>query len=420
MELLESALAFAVVMIILSTIVTGIVELWLRILGSRKVILRGTVVSLFENVVWPRLEARLSGHTKATGSRQAPDSGGSNGIDAKGVDPKAATLDDFLRGMTANPAVVSQTKDGEIARPKWYSSPLRALRSLNVSHRDSVDVLTPLAFAERLARTDVGKAILAEGKQELEVLVQDFVRSFDRYGRAASEVFRKKAKMVAMVVGVLFALIANVDASRLFTTLMNNPDLRTTFIEQAEEAAKASREAADSLEAIQARLDAEQRFENELETIRTEAAQLKASVDALTEKGLPVGHAYYPYCLQDTVGDQRCTDSADWGIWFEKAASWLLFTVIAGILIGLGGPFWYRVFSSLSQVFQVLRALGVSGKPRQAKPEELDALPSAEESAKPKDVLDAFKVAAHVHAASTSGQTALFPGVPRANRRYID
>jgi hypothetical protein len=51
MEILESALAFAVVMIIFSTITTGIVGLLLRSFGTREKNLEKTIRALFELII---------------------------------------------------------------------------------------------------------------------------------------------------------------------------------------------------------------------------------------------------------------------------------------------------------------------------------------------------------------------------------
>ena len=63
---------------------------------------------------------------------------------------------------------------------------------------------------------------------------------------------------------------------------------------------------------------------------------------------------------------------------------------MAGVLIGLGGPFWFRVFTSLSRAFQALKALGLGRR----KPAKSESPPekTAEDSAKPKNLLDALKV----------------------------
>ena len=52
-------MAFAIAMILFSTIVTGIVELIMRLFGVREKNLQTTLESLFENVVWPRMKSRF-------------------------------------------------------------------------------------------------------------------------------------------------------------------------------------------------------------------------------------------------------------------------------------------------------------------------------------------------------------------------
>ncbi len=53
-----------------------------------------------------------------------------------------------------------------------------------------------------------------------------------------------------------------------------------------------------------------------------------------------------------------CADAS-----FPKFLLWFLNVLLAGFLIGLGGPFWYKVFTSLSHIVSVLRTF--RGQPRQ-------------------------------------------------------
>lgn len=375
MELLESALAFAVVMILLSTIVTGIVEVLLRLFGTRQKTLRATIESLFDTVIWPRLETRLK---QQAATQKAAGAGGG------AADVEASARKDFVDGMTLNPAAGSSDR--------------------LFSHQERIDVLSVMAFAERLGRTDVGQAILAEGAAAVEPIIQDFTRSFERFGSAASEVFRKNAKQVAIVVGILLAFAVNIDAGRLFTTLMDNPDVRQSLIEQADEAAATNQEAVATLQALKDQIANNGLQDNQAEEIERQIDAIKGGLEALESKGLPIGHNFYPYCAEGADGDPACAASSDNEVGAAKAARWVLLTIVAGVLIGLGGPFWFRVFSSLSQIFQVLRAFGFGSKPEQAEPEKLPTKGAAEDSAKPESVLDAFSVAAQAHA-QTHGQS---------------
>ena len=369
MELLESALAFAVVMIVLSTIVTGIVEALLRFFGVRQKTLRATIESLFDKIVWPRLEARLK---QQAASRKTA------GTDGAASDVETSARSDFVNGMTFNPAAGSSDR--------------------LLSHQKRIDVLSVVAFAERLGRTDVGQAILAEGTAAVEPIIQDFTRSFERFSSAGREVFRKNAKQAAIAVGIVLAFAANIDAGRLFTTLTDNPDVRQSLIEQAGKAAEANQKAVATLQTLQDQIASNGLQDNQAEEIKTQIGEIKGGLEALASEGLPIGHSFYPYCTQGTVGDKACAASPDNATRVEKAVSWVLLTIVAGVLIGLGGPFWFRVFSGLSQVFQVLRAFRGGSQPEQAVPEKLPTTPAAEASAKPESVLDAFKVAADAQA----------------------
>ncbi len=48
---------------------------------------------------------------------------------------------------------------------------------------------------------------------------------------------------------------------------------------------------------------------------------------------------------------------------FLNFFTWFVNVLLAGFLIGLGGPFWYRFFTAISHIFQVLRS--IRGQPRQ-------------------------------------------------------
>jgi len=374
MQLLESALAFAVVMIVLSTIVTGIVELLLRLSGTREKNLENTMRALFQTVIWPRLKEPL---VAAAGKAEAV--------------VKRELTDSFIHDMMGNPVGAVTEPGGKMGLP-----------AIPARKENQVDKLSVLAFAERLGRTEVGKAILAEGEEQLDLLVNDFVRTFDRFGRAASEVFRKKARQTAMIVGILFAFAVNVDAGRIFTTLMNDPDLRASLIEQVEEAKKANDEVLAEIAKLNAELETGGLQEEQSQQIKANFDAFSARMAALDATGLPIGHAYFPYCSGAAAGDPDCVETAGFWDYVLRFARWVVLAGLAGVLIGLGGPFWFRVFSGLSQVFQVMRSLGVGSGAKGENAGEADVdketLPPPDESAKPKDVIDAFKVAVQVHA----------------------
>lgn len=379
MEILESAMAFAVAMIIFSTVATGIVELIVRLFAFRERVLKKTLESLFETVIQPRLDKKLA-ELKARGAANADQ-------DDKQV---------FIQRMTGNPAYAD-----------WRETPKRWWWPPRIMHAGGIDALTTIAFAERLARTDIGKAIVEEARMEADALVTDFCRTFERFGRASSEVFRKWTHVTSIVVGVVLAFAVNIDAGRLLTTMIRDPDLRANLIAQAESASAANVAAVASLQAVRELEEKDLLKEDQVRVIREKSAALLAEVASAREVGLPIGWGYFPYCgrTADATGTDAYPDCDAWkGLESWSAAGefgrWLILTLVAGVLIGLGGPFWFRVFSSLSQVAQMLRSLGVGGG-KATRAEDAPKAAATETTAQPETVLDAFRVAAEAHAKSS-------------------
>jgi hypothetical protein len=86
-------------------------------------------------------------------------------------DAKKRHANAFVEALTTNP--MSRLAQGD----KLYGQGDKAFTA------KSIENLTPMSFAERLGRTEVGKAILAEGEEYIDQLLTDFTRSFDRIAR---------------------------------------------------------------------------------------------------------------------------------------------------------------------------------------------------------------------------------------------
>lgn len=368
MVMLEAAMAFAVAMIIFSTITTGIVEMIHRISKMRSKTLKIMAHQLFEDFIWPRLQQNLTAQDKTKAM--------------------CKFRDKFVEDMTHNPMANATGKKTKFTK--------------------EIEVLTPLSFAERLARTDVGKAMMAEGDRHLEVMITDFSRSFDRLGKAASEFVGSRARTLSVLVAVALALGANIDAGRLITTLVENPKLRTGLIEKADAAAKENREAVNYLKGVLENAEAGKLKPPGVSDIQIVLKTLDKKIDLLETEGLPIGFEYFPYCKDNNfdsvcrrIFEKKSPAGTPWSELYSNSEyrfaylRWLIMCIVSGLLIGLGGPFWYQAFLRLSQVMQLVRAVGIGGKKadKKAPPEP----PAPENSTKPESVIDAFKVAAEIY-----------------------
>ncbi|MEM6413002.1 MAG: hypothetical protein AAF683_15880, partial [Pseudomonadota bacterium] len=233
----------------------------------------------------------------------------------------------------------------------------------------NVDTLTTYAFVQRLAETDIGKAF----GEEIEArTLKALTRSFERFNAAANELFRKRARSLTMASAILLAFSVNIPATPLFRHLFENQDVSQTIINDIEEVAKEAGLIENGDEADTATAPA---TDDEAEP------PLDEIVSIITETtgtfGLPLG--YSESWIVDTCGEPtappeldetadiedrlrhrlspitHCTGNENF--WF-----WALNVLLSGLLIGLGGPFWYRVYASLSHSAQLVRAF--HGNPR--------------------------------------------------------
>lgn len=234
----------------------------------------------------------------------------------------------------------------------------------------NVDTLTTYAFVQRLAETDIGKAF----GEEIEArTLKALTRSFERFNAAANELFRKRARTMTMASAILLAFSINVPATPIFRHLFENQDVSQTIIADIEEVAKEAGLIENGDEGEPAPPEPENEgTEQPLDEI------VSIITDTRGTFGLPLG--YSEEWLTETCGEFKqkplivtkdtnledrlrhrlapithCTGKESF--WF-----WALNVVLSGLLIGLGGPFWYRVYASLSHSAQLVRAF--RGNPR--------------------------------------------------------
>jgi len=403
MAVLEAGVAFAVLMIVFSTIATSIVELIHKLLGTRATHLKRAVGYLFESIIWPRLGQNLPRLSDQETDEQA----------------KARHAEMFVTLLTANPISVLRGKDNlSIARQSETSETLAYGTVKQEFPGRDIDYLTPLSFAERLGRTEVGKVILDEGEEFVEDLVTDFVRSFDRLSRAGTDFVRNRARAVSLVVGIGLALTVNIDAGRLITTLIDNPDLRQGVTSEADRIIQANQQAEEKL--VRTVRDLADKKEGiSKEEVEESLDQIRVRLDELKAYGLPIGYDYYPWAEFGAcpVGHWPC--ALDERNEVPRFLRWLFMCILSGVLIGLGGPFWYEVFGRLSQITRIVRSLGLggSGKPEKAGNGVSDDSPVDRTiSTGP---IDSFLAAANVHRAGMTSVTGSVD-VEEQGRRALD
>ncbi len=340
MHMLESAMAFAVVMIIFSTIVTGLVEAMLRLLALRQKSLGRAIEALLQNEVQPALVKALT--------------------EAK---EKKAALEDTLTQAEAWHGKIKNIITDFTANPLG-DKPVSATQGWWGRRLGNIDELTTYSFLQRLAKSDLAEQITKLDDDQLAAYLANISRTYERYIAASHELYRKWSYVVTTIAAMLFAVAYNVDAGRVYVHLMDDPATRTALIEQADQAMEENRKAVQSLKVLLGELE-DKNGDALTEKPESEVlAEIKATRIALNtlreDSRLPVGPSLWPYCMGgDWMGcdEDRATTAASLDFAF-----WVLNVLLAGVLIGLGGPFWSKVYTQLARLAGRIPGMGLNSE----------------------------------------------------------
>jgi hypothetical protein len=378
MNWLTAALAFAITMLLFTSMVSAIVESIQRVFGLRRRGLQWMLRAMYEEIATrrPDLVSQLGqaqGVLDTPFEKIGPIKNLSQWLQEKlGVAPPGQTTSQFLESMTRN----FRASEFHLWLPHF----------LRPQH---VHSLTPVEFAQRLARTDIGAAFAKKAETEWQHLLNGVLERFDFYGQAAAETFGQRAKAMSIIVSFVFAFALNVNAVALFYSFANRPQLAEAMVAQQEEIQRRYEEAqrrAANLAAAGTSSDAEEKQIQE--DIRDRLDELKTQFGSLVKLGLPIGWSATRcasnaddefcsvltevpqwQCAEDCGLLDVCSASAAYGLaWLYFPfghTRWLVSTLLAGLLIGFGGPFWYNVCSNLSRTARLARAVGdgVKGAP---------------------------------------------------------
>jgi hypothetical protein len=355
-------------MIVFSTMVTVILEIIYRILQKREQIFKEMLGRLFNQVLWPLVQERLS---------------------SMSVDGVRAH---FVDAMTRNSAA---SDPGAPARRG-------ALRRIDNSK------MTVLEFAERLAGTEVGKAIATEGQERVVAIVNDLAQKYDRFCSGARTFLVERSLTFSIVISIVLAFALNVDAIVLFRSFVQDEKLRGAMIERYAAIEK-------DMNAAKAALEKQAKAQPQpgggdagkgVAEIEARLEDVKRQVVTLTEVGLPIGYDNFPGCLKPTrnsvdLGD--CSElkgskdflaNVEHNVRTHKGdfAFWVMSVLLGGLLIGLGAPFWFDVAQGLSKSLQLLKAFG-GGREQEKKEEAAAAAVASGASPPPRTPVEAFTTA---------------------------
>lgn len=336
MELLQGSIAFALALAGLASVCTVLIEILHRVAGLRAKGLRLMLEAYFDQVLRPRLGE----------------------VDTAAL--RADLIDKLTRNVLLERLHPSST-GGQVLGGLYRR---RLLQATSVSLED---------FLKRLPESEVFRKIEARTQVEAQQILQQLADRYEEYGEAARDYFKRRAQLLSLLMGIALALVANIQAVRIFDTFVKNPDLAARMAAQADKIETTLEQARGT------------NTTDDLANIQADFKQVSANLKAYEAFGLPIGWRYYPNCFGLGAGDPDCNAVRDAAAGKSKdeavctfssicktfsndpagAVLWVLTVIITGILIGLGGPFWFDLAMRLTQLKQALGGGTATPAPRQ-------------------------------------------------------
>ncbi|MEL7109935.1 MAG: hypothetical protein AAGJ68_01660 [Pseudomonadota bacterium] len=374
MSFLLALAAFAAIVAVYSTVVTVLVE------GLQKVLaLRSAGMNEMLRAFYDQTLASLQ-------PRDTPDGDKASVSNSKKPTNAAQTFADSITRRTPSESLKF-----------WYIRNWPIIGHIFASRRQK---LTTLQFIESLAETKEGSTLARHRPEQLREALTTAAYQYERLGETQTEYFQSRAKLLSVIVGMVVAVFINFDAITVYKELSTNASLSSRLTLAMDQ---------EKLNLVQKVAGAD---EAELESSSLMTPAIQQAAGDLRALGIPIGRKMFPHCegyshtttnqilasdpsqaqsiAANEYFDKRCgktnqqTVNQTWALsfsdfldkegaspsgyvdtaayWFryrghrisvignnlQSFLMWALGVLVAGGLLGLGAPFWFRIFNRLS------------------------------------------------------------------------
>ena len=187
------------------------------------------------------------------------------------------------------------------------------------------------------------------------------IQNFESLTSSMSAEFKRRSQLVSIVIGILAALVFNINGLRIIDTFIAQPELSKAF---ATDLDQTESEVLGQIDAARNKLEDvtdsnnEKKLPSESITseLSTAVSDLESTVTGLSNRGVPVGWSYRPHCLHSKLPPCIAASENDG----RAIPVDLLILTLTGVFIGLGAPFWFDVAKRLAMVRQMFGGTGNS------------------------------------------------------------
>jgi AcrR family transcriptional regulator len=306
MPILDAALAFALTMLLVATVVSQTINLMRRLARTRRKRMAAMLKEYFESEIKPV------------------------------VDREMHRLSDRLDARVTN----------------VLSDAAGKLTETDLFHPDELDHLERVSTAElieKIRRSKLGAELLTELNEEAKTIFDELGRRWDVVGDRFTESFRTHTRYWATAVALLLALALNIDSIFILDSYIRDHRVAEAVTARIDEIRT------DAERAIDAARDTSATLVGDTLTFQ----RLEAQIDRLTQAGLPIGWHYYPHaCVvtsTDPATDRSARDACSARSGLSGLVLWILGIGLTAGLAGLGAPFWYDAVNGVARIARLGR-----------------------------------------------------------------
>ncbi|NET33373.1 MAG: hypothetical protein F6K19_15355 [Cyanothece sp. SIO1E1] len=181
----------------------------------------------------------------------------------------------------------------------------------------------PAALGQNLALlTDRVQTKIQDTKEDVEELRAEVASWFDRSMERASGVYKRNAKLIAIMIGFVVAIATNADTVHIVQRLSVDQALRSVISQSSQDIAEQNINLEDALDAVD---------------------------EAAENIPLPVGWGEFNRSKQRAEATKWATHMGNIGFASRYALGWLL----SGIAVSMGASFWYGLLGKIVDVRNV-------------------------------------------------------------------
>lgn len=192
---------------------------------------------------------------------------------------------------------------------------------------------------DRIAKSVFGQKLKERLGAEADVIITQLGKRYEVVSEKFRDSFREHSRAWATAVALVLALVINIDSIRIANSYIGNATLTQSVIAQQDAFVDGYTTLTTSLDAEG---DKDSISPDELEQAFNKSRQ---EVDRLSSAGFPIGWTYFPHSGIDKADSnefQRQNNTSGWLMWG-------LGVLLTGVLTGLGAPFWYDAVTGIAR-----------------------------------------------------------------------